>query len=57
MSGFIAACCSAMSHTRLLLPGLARLTDPDPPALSTLRTAAQLSATLDQLTQQAGLAA
>jgi hypothetical protein len=46
-----------MSHTRLLLPGLARLTDPDPPALSTLRTAAQLSATLDQLTQQAGLAA
>jgi hypothetical protein len=27
-------------HTRLLQPGLAQLTDPDPPAPSTLRTAA-----------------
>ena len=28
-------------HTRLLLPGLAQLTDPDPPAPSALRTAAR----------------
>ena len=28
-------------HNRLLLPGLAQLADPDPPAPSTLRTAAR----------------
>jgi len=45
-------------HTRLLLPGLAHLTDPDPPAPSTLRTAAHnYRRALDQLTQEAGLAA
>jgi hypothetical protein len=45
-------------QTRLLLPGLAQLTDPDPPAPSTLRTAARnYQRALDQLTQQAGLAA
>ena len=45
-------------HTRLLLPGLAQLTDPDPPAPSTLRTAARnYQRALDQLTQEAGLAA
>jgi len=43
-------------HTRLLLPGLAPLTDPDPP--SRLRTAARnYRQALDQLTQHAGLAA
>jgi hypothetical protein len=45
-------------HTRLLLPGLAQLTDPDPPAPSTLRTAARnYRRALDQLTEEAGLAA
>jgi hypothetical protein len=45
-------------HTRLLLPGLAQLTDPDPPAPSILRTAARnYQRALDQLTQEAGLAA
>jgi hypothetical protein len=45
-------------HTRLLLPGLAQLTDPDPPAPSPLRTAARnYRHALDQLTQEAGLAA
>jgi hypothetical protein len=45
-------------HTRLLLPGLAQLTDPDPPAPSTLGVAARnYRRALDQLTQQAGLAA
>jgi hypothetical protein len=46
------------THTRLLMPGLAQLADPDPPAPSILRTAARnYSRALDQLTQQAGLAA
>lgn len=45
-------------HTRLLHPGLAQLTDPDPPTPSRLRTAARnYQHALDQLTQQAGLAA
>jgi hypothetical protein len=45
-------------HTRLLLPGLAHLTDPDPPEPSTLRTAARnYRRALDQLTQETGLAA
>jgi hypothetical protein len=45
-------------HTRLLLPGLAQLTDPDPPAPSIQRAAAHdYQRALDQLTQQAGLAA
>ena len=45
-------------HTRLLLPGLAQLTDPDPPAPSPLRAAARnYQQALDQLTQDAGLAA
>jgi hypothetical protein len=45
-------------HTRLLHPGLAQLTDPDPPAPSTLRTAARnYQRALNQLTQQAGFAA
>jgi hypothetical protein len=45
-------------HTRLLQPGLAQLTDPDPPAPSPLRTAARnYQHALDQLTQEAGLAA
>ena len=45
-------------HTRLLQPGLAQLTDPDPPAPTTLRTAARnYQRALDQLTQEAGLAA
>jgi predicted MarR family transcription regulator len=45
-------------HNRLLLPGLAQLTDPDPPAPSTLRTAARnYQRALEGLTQQAGLAA
>ena len=40
-------------HTRLLLPGLAQLTDPDPPAPSALRTAARnYQRALDQLTQR-----
>ncbi|HTF47840.1 MAG TPA: hypothetical protein VK735_10355 [Pseudonocardia sp.] len=45
-------------HTRLLLPGLAHLTDPDPPAPTALRTAARdYRRALDQLTQDAELAA
>ncbi|MGH3875375.1 MAG: hypothetical protein ACRDSR_28425 [Pseudonocardiaceae bacterium] len=45
-------------HTRLLQPGLAQLTDPNPPQPSQLRTAARnYQNALDQLTQQAGLAA
>ncbi|MGH3800651.1 MAG: hypothetical protein ACRDTD_11040 [Pseudonocardiaceae bacterium] len=45
-------------HTRLLQPGLAQLTDPNPPGPSTLRTAARNHQhALDQLTQQAGFAA
>jgi hypothetical protein len=44
--------------TRLLRPGLAQLTDPDPPAASTLRTAARAyQRELDKLTQEAGFAA
>jgi hypothetical protein len=46
------------THTRLLLPGLAQLADPDPPAPSPLRTAARnYRQAIDQLTQDAGLAA
>ena len=45
-------------HTRLLLPALAQLTDPDPPAPTALRTAARnYSRALDQLSQEAELAA
>jgi hypothetical protein len=45
-------------HTRLLLPGLAQLADPDPPAATALRTAARnYRRALDQLSQEAGLAA
>ena len=45
-------------HTRLLLPGLAQLADPDPPAPSPLRSAARAyQRALDQLTQEADLAA
>jgi hypothetical protein len=45
-------------HTRLLQPGLAQLTDPDPPTPSRLRTAARnYQHALDQLTHEAGLAA
>jgi hypothetical protein len=45
-------------RTRLLEPGLAHLTDPDPPAPSPLRTAARdYQRALDQFTRQAGLAA
>ncbi|MGH3549597.1 MAG: hypothetical protein ACRDQU_16120 [Pseudonocardiaceae bacterium] len=45
-------------HTRLLQPALAQLTDPAPPAPSTLRTAARnYQRALDQLTHQARLAA
>ena len=45
-------------HTRLLHPGLAQLTDPNPPTPSRLRTAAHnYQRALDQLTQEAGLAA
>jgi hypothetical protein len=45
-------------HTRLLLRGLADLTDPDPPEPSILRAAARnYHQALDQLTQEAGLAA
>ena len=45
-------------HTRLLLPGLSQLTDPDPPAPSTLRTAAHhYRQAIDQLIQETGLAA
>jgi len=45
-------------HTRILQPGLAQLTDPNPPGPSTLRTAARnYQHALDQLTQDAGFAA
>jgi hypothetical protein len=45
-------------HTRLLHPGLAQLTDPDPPAPSALRTAANTyRRALDRFTEEAGLAA
>jgi hypothetical protein len=45
-------------HTRLLQPGLAQLTDPDPPTPNPLRTAARnYQHALDQLTQEAGFAA
>jgi hypothetical protein len=45
-------------HTRLLMPGLAQLAGPDPPAATALRTAARNnSRALDQLSQEAGLAA
>jgi hypothetical protein len=45
-------------HTQLLQPGLAQLTDPDPPIPTVLRAAAHAyRRALDQLTQQAGLAA
>src|SRR5512133_284777 len=44
--------------TRLLRPGPAHLTDPEPPAASTLRTAARAyQRQLDKLTQEAGFAA
>jgi hypothetical protein len=43
---------------RMLIPGLAQLADPDPPAPSRLRTAARAyDASLDDLARQAGLAA
>jgi hypothetical protein len=43
---------------RLLIPGLAQLTDPSPPASSRLRTAARAyDAATGELTRQAGLAA
>jgi hypothetical protein len=45
-------------QTRVLQPGLAQLTDPAPPAPTQLRTAARdYQRALDQLTQEAGLAA
>jgi hypothetical protein len=45
-------------HTRILQPGLAQLTDPDPPTPSPLRTAARnYQRALDHLTQEAGFAA
>jgi hypothetical protein len=45
-------------HPRLLQPGLAQLTDANPPAPSGLRTAAHnYQRALDQLTQDAGLTA
>jgi hypothetical protein len=45
-------------HTRLLQPGLAALTDPDPPQPTQLRAAARTyQRALEQLTQEAGLAA
>ena len=45
-------------HTRLLQPGLAQLTDPNPPTPTTLRAAANAyQHALDQLTHEAGLAA
>ena len=43
---------------RLLIPGLAELTDPSPPAPSRLRAAARAyDAAIDELTRQALLAA
>jgi len=45
-------------QTRLLQPGLAQLTDPDPPSPTTLRTAARnYQRALDRHTQKAGFAA
>src|SRR3954447_1097234 len=45
-------------HTRILQPGLAQLTDPNPPAPTALRTAARdYQRALDQLTEEPGLAA
>jgi hypothetical protein len=45
-------------QTRILQPGLAQLTDPNPPSSSALRTAARdYERALDQLAQEAGLAA
>jgi hypothetical protein len=45
-------------HTRLLQPGLAQLTDPDPPAPSILRTASRAyQRALDRHIQDAGFAA
>jgi hypothetical protein len=45
-------------HTRLLQPGLATLTDPDPPLPTPLRAASRnYQRALDQLSQEAGLAA
>jgi len=45
-------------QTRLLRPGLAQLTDPDPPRPTRLRDAARAyQQALDQLTQEAGFAA
>ena len=43
---------------RLLIPGLAQLTDPSPPVPTRLRAAARAyDAAIDELTRQAGLAA
>jgi hypothetical protein len=45
-------------QTRLIQPGLAQLTDPDPPSPTTLRTAARAyQRALDRHTQEAGFAA
>jgi hypothetical protein len=45
-------------HTRLLQPGLAHLTDPDPPAPNALRAAAHhFQRALDHFTREAGIAA
>ena len=45
-------------NTRLLQPGLAQLTDPNPPTPSALRTAANAyQRALDKLTAETGLAA
>ncbi|MGH3571224.1 MAG: hypothetical protein ACRDUW_05255, partial [Pseudonocardiaceae bacterium] len=45
-------------HTRLLQPGLATLTDPDPPLPTPLRAASRnYQRALNQLSQDAGLAA
>jgi hypothetical protein len=45
-------------HTRLLQPGLAALTDPDPPLPTPLRAASRkYRHALDQLTREAGFAA
>ncbi len=46
------------AHDHLLIPGLAELTDPSPPAPSKLRTAARAyQAAFDDLARQAHLAA
>jgi hypothetical protein len=45
-------------HTRVLQPGLAQLTDPDPPGPAPLRTAARNhQRALNHLTQEARFAA